>query len=249
MRVGPLRRATAAARPAAAAAARRDSDDSCDGGIARAKKPLEEKLRLVTVEDSPLLNKLYARQLPRLLGVPKESVLVLSTEADARDAVDLALSFFDGSAASCERVVVLDQNIDFVAKHGVCYYGTDVARALRARGFDGLIALCSADSRDDIAARLVESDAAEGGGAADVGCGVDVVLEKSDVATLADSVLNELRARRHSPSPSSPPEGDEPGATRSRRARTRSADETQFQLSQGGVHGSFSRSGRTLITG
>ena len=192
-----------AAAPPAPAAARCKSDD---GGVG-SPKPEQEKLRIVTVEDSPLLNKLYARQLPRLLGVPKESVRVLATEADARDALALALAFFDGAAPSCARVVVLDQNIDFVAKHGVCYFGTDIARALRARDFDGLIVLCSADPRDEIAARLSESETLDG--AVGVGCGIDVVLEKSDVVTLADSVLSELRrtrrdARRRARAKSSP---------------------------------------------
>ena len=89
--------------------------------------PTDGLLRVVTVEDSPLINKLYRRLLPSQLGVPSTNVRVLASEYEARHAVDEVLAFRPG-------VVVLDQNIDFVASAGVCYYGTKISRELRERG-------------------------------------------------------------------------------------------------------------------
>ena len=137
-----------------------------------------DAVRVVTVEDSPLINKLYRRVLPARLGVEPANVRVLGSEYEVRHAVDEILSFRPDA-------VILDQNIDFLSSAGVFYYGTKIASELRSRGFDGLVCLNTADS-NEVSALANVSD----------GCGVDLIITKSDVNTMADLVLDALRTRR-----------------------------------------------------
>ena len=182
------------------------------GSVTAGAQP--QLMRVLTVDDSKLINRLYRRRLPVLLGVPETNVRVLGSEQEVRNAVDEIFAFQPD-------VVVLDQNIDFVASTGMCYLGTKIAHELRARGFVGLVCLCTADA--SVESIEVSSGFKQKDDASESQCQhstIDLILEKSDVAQMAAAVLRAHCARHAA---AAAPPSSSPKAVKERRGRVRSA--------------------------
>lgn len=124
-----------------------------------------DSLTISAIDDSKLICKGYERVLFKKLQADASTSIVCCPTS--QNAVQAYVDRVCGLIGDASDILIIDQNIDLTEETSIAY-GTEIAKEIRGRSFDGLIALRTAND----SAQEVEKYLSEGS--------IDICLGKSD---------------------------------------------------------------------